>query len=71
MEPEKSYGLEIGLMVLAIVLAIAALYVYVRLSPKVEIPAEYFFRVREAKVRQRRDLEAKAKLQSKAAIVDL
>ena len=67
MEPQ-SYALEIGLMAGSIVLVIVGLYIYVRLSPKVEIPAEYFFRNREAKVRQRRALEAKAKTLESAAV---
>ena len=53
--------LEIGLTLGAIVVAAAVLLVYVWVSPKENIPAEYFFQVRAPKVIKRRQLEAKAK----------
>lgn len=59
-------ALEIGLMVLAIVVTIIGLYLYVKLSPAVEIPAEYFFKVREPKIRARRLAEAKDKVAQEA-----
>ena len=63
MADSHQYGLEIGIMAAAIFLAVIGLYIYVRFSPPVEnIPPEYFFKVREPRIRQRREAEAKAKL---------
>ena len=68
----KNYGLEIGLMFAAILLAMFALYIYVRCSPpEKNIPPEYFFKVREPKIQQRRDTEAKAKRACVEAQVNL
>ena len=61
-EPQPKYGLEIGIMAVAIVVAVLGLYIYVRFSPaEKNIPPEYFFKVREPKIRQKREAEAKAK----------
>lgn len=57
----QEYDLEMAMMALAIVLAFIGLYFYVRFTPKEDIPADYFFKVREPKVRQRREAQAKAK----------
>ncbi len=59
-DQQKHLGLEIGLIALAILLAILGLYLYVRFSPAEQIPSEYFFKVREPKIRERREREAKA-----------
>ena len=64
---EMAIAMEIGLMVLAILVTIIGLYLYVRLSPVLEIPSEYFFKVREPKIRARRLAEAKAKAAQVAA----
>ena len=44
-EPQPKYGLEIGIMAVAVVIAIIALYIYVKFSPaEKNIPPEYFFK---------------------------
>ena len=61
-KPSKMFaGLEVGIMGLAIVMAVLGLYFYVRFSPDEKIPPEYFFKVREPQIRRRRENEAKAK----------
>jgi len=53
--------LEIGLTFGALVLAVAVLLLYVWLSPKEDIPREYFFQVRAPGIIKKRQLMAKAK----------
>ena len=66
-----SYALEIGLMLVSVVLTALALLVYVKCSSKEDIPPEYFFKVREPKIRQRREMEAKIQALSEKNQVEL
>jgi hypothetical protein len=60
MEPAQ-LGLELAIVAITIILAVFFLYIYVKLSPKENIPREYFFKVREPKIRLKREAEAKTK----------
>ena len=70
MEPAK--WLELGICLGSVGLGLTALYLYARFFPIEEkIPPEYFFKVREPKVRLKREIEAKLKKIRKEAEVEL
>lgn len=65
MDSEKLLTLEIGIIVFLLAVGVFMMYLYVRLTPPVEVPEEFYFKNRESKVRERREKERLAKKKKK------
>ena len=54
-------GLELGIIGFMFLVAGTMFYIYIMATPNEDIPREYFFRIREPHIRQKRKLKEDAK----------
>ena len=59
---------EFGVIGIIFLVAGILFYIYIKATPNETIPDEYFFKVREQKIRQKRKLEQEAKKAKKQTV---